>query len=169
MHSELYREFEERVISARQARQSLVIEGGNSKHFYGRSVTGDIISTQQCSGIIAYEPTELVVTAFAGTPLNILEKTLVAKGQRLAFEPPCFTPATTIGGVIASGLAGPARPYLGSVRDYVLGVKCLTGRAEVQTFGGQVMKNVAGYDVSRLMTGAMGTLGLLLEISVKVM
>lgn len=169
MHSELYREYEEQVIAARQARQPLVIQGGNSKYFYGREVTGDIISTQRCTGIIAYEPTELVVTAHAGTPLQELEKTLSAKGQKLAFEPPCFTPATTIGGVVASGLAGPARPYLGGVRDYVLGVKCLTGRAEIQTFGGQVMKNVAGYDVSRLMTGAMGTLGLLLEVSVKVM
>lgn len=169
MHSELYREFEEQVIAARQARRPLVIQGGDSKHFYGREVTGEILDTQRCTGIIAYEPTELVITACAGTPLSTVEKTLAAKGQQLSFEPPCFTTATTIGGVVASGLSGPARPYAGAVRDYVLGVKCLSGRGEIQTFGGQVMKNVAGYDVSRLMTGAMGTLGLLLEVSIKVM
>ena len=147
----------------------LSIVGGNTKHFYGRTTRHEVISSSKLSGIISYEPTELVITALAGTPLHEINKTLTAARQMLPFEPPAFGDRATLGGVVACGLSGPRRPYSGSVRDYILGVKCLTGKGEVLTFGGQVMKNVAGYDVSRLMTGAMGTLGMLLEISLKVL
>ena len=164
----LYQEYRERVLSAVATGTPLVIRGGGSKNFYGRVVTGEIIDTRSCSGIISYESSELVLTARAGTPLREIEQVLAGKKQMLAFEPPACADTATLGGVIACGLSGPRRPYAGSVRDYVLGVKCLTGKGEVLKFGGQVMKNVAGYDVSRLMTGAMGTLGLLLEISIKV-
>jgi glycolate oxidase FAD binding subunit len=120
-------------------------------------------------GIVAYEPTELVITARAGTPLAEIEALLAANNQMLPFEPPHFSEQTTLGGMVAAGLSGPRRPWGGSVRDAVLGVKLLNGRGEVLRLGGQVMKNVAGYDVSRLMVGAMGTLGVLLEVSVKVL
>ncbi|MFQ5938340.1 MAG: glycolate oxidase subunit GlcE, partial [Acidiferrobacterales bacterium] len=120
-------------------------------------------------GIVSYEPTELVLTARAGTPLKEVEATLDDGGQMLAFEPPHFGDGATLGGAIASGLSGPSRPYVGAVRDFVLGAVCVNGRGERLSFGGQVMKNVAGYDVSRLMAGAMGTLGVLLEISLKVL
>ncbi len=123
---------------------------------------------RSCSGIIAYEPTELFITVCAGTPVREIETLLAEHGQMLAFEPPHYGNDATIGGIIATGLSGPRRPYTGSVRDYVLGIKCLTGLGEVLNFGGQVMKNVAGYDVSRLMTGALGTLGILLEVTLKV-
>ncbi len=167
--STLYQEFKERVIAAKATGQSLVIQGGGTKGFYGRYCGGEILDTRSCSGIISYEPTELVITARAGTSLAEIEKTLASHGQMLAFEPPYFGMEATLGGIVACGLSGPRRPYVGSVRDFILGVKCLTGRGEILTFGGQVMKNVAGYDVSRLMTGAHGTLGVLLEISIKVL
>lgn len=127
------------------------------------------MSTGKLSGVISYEPTELVITAYAGTTLKEINETLSGKQQMLAFEPPAFGEQATIGGTVACGLSGPRRPYAGSARDFMLGMKCLNGKGEILTFGGQVMKNVAGYDVSRLMTGAMGTLGLLLEISMKVL
>lgn len=167
--SNLYQELGERVIVASNSGQPLIIKGGGSKQFYGRSVTGDEINMQPCAGIISYEPTELVITARAGTGIREIENTLAECGQRLPFEPPYFHNDATIGGIIASGLSGPGRPYAGGVRDFVLGVKCLTGKGEVLTFGGQVMKNVAGYDVARLMTGALGTLGIILEVSIKVL
>src|SRR4029453_14175130 len=116
-----------------------------------------------------YEPTELVVTARCGTSLAELEATLLEKGQCLPFEPPHFAAGGTVGGMVAAGLAGPARATVGSVRDYVLGATMLNGRAEVLTFGGQVMKNVAGYDVSRVLAGSLGTLGVILEVSLKVL
>ena len=166
--SSLYQDYRDRILSAAATGRPLAIHGGGSKNFYGRTVEGEIMDTRPCTGIISYEPSELVLTAHAGTSLAEIENVLAAQGQMLAFEPPAFTEAATLGGVVACGLSGPRRPYDGSVRDYVLGVKCITGRGEVVKFGGQVMKNVAGYDVSRLMTGAMGTLGLLLEISIKV-
>ena len=121
------------------------------------------------AGIISYEPSELVVTARAGTPLAELEALLAAQGQCLAFEPPHFGAQATVGGMVACGLNGPARGTAGAVRDYMLGVKLLNGKGEHLTFGGQVMKNVAGYDVSRLMAGSLGTLGVLLEVSIKVL
>ena len=166
--SDIYQDYRERILSAVATGGPLVIQGGGSKSFYGRAVEGDIVDTRPCSGIISYEPSELVLTAHAGTPLREIENVLAEQRQMLAFEPPAFAKSATFGGTIACGLSGPRRPYTGSVRDYVLGIKCLTGRGDILKFGGQVMKNVAGYDVSRLMTGALGTLGLLLEISIKV-
>ena len=121
------------------------------------------------SGILNYQPKEPVVTARGGTTLEEIEETLAKEGQMLAFEPPYFGPGATLGGSIACGLSGPARPYAGAARDFVLGMRVLTGKGETLHFGGEVMKNVAGYDVSRLMTGAFGTLGILLEVSLKVM
>lgn len=141
---------------------------GNSKQFYGRSPQGQPLNLAAHRGIISYEPTELVVTARCGTLLAELETTLQAQGQMLAFEPPHFGEQATIGGTIACGFSGPRRPYSGAARDFVLGSRVLTGKGEVLKFGGEVMKNVAGYDVSRLMVGAMGTLGILLDVSLKV-
>ncbi len=165
----LYQSYQNRIITARRMQQRLVIQGGNTKSFYGRKSPGEILSTTGCRGIISYEPTELVITAHAGTPINDLINLLDSKGQMLPFEPPVYGDNSTIGGVVACGLSGPRRPFTGAVRDFILGIKCINGRGEIMTFGGQVMKNVAGYDLSRLMTGAMGTLGLMLEISLKVL
>lgn len=145
----------------------LRISGGNSKDFYGNPTTGETFSTAAYKGIIDYEPTELVITARAGTPLADIEAALREKGQMLAFEPPHFAPSSTLGGCIAAGLSGPRRAYAGAVRDLVLGVRMLDGKGTDMKFGGQVMKNVAGYDVSRLMAGSMGTLGVILEVSLK--
>ena len=159
----------DRVRSAAASGGKLRIRGGGSKDFYGESLQGDILSTAPLNGVLSYEPSELVVTALAGTPLAELEALLLAQGQCLPFEPPHFGPGATLGGMVAAGLSGPARASVGALRDYVLGVKLINGKGEALTFGGQVMKNVAGYDVSRLMVGAMGTLGLLTEISIKVL
>lgn len=148
---------------------ALRFRGGGSKDFYGQSLVGEILDTRALQGICSYEPSELVVTALAGTPLVELEALLAAQSQYLPFEPPHFGPAATVGGMVASGLSGPARATSGAVRDYVLGVQMLGGQGQVLRFGGQVMKNVAGYDVSRLMAGSMGTLGLITEVSLKVL
>lgn len=145
------------------------IRGGGSKDFYGEPAQGEELSTLELAGITSYEPSELVVTVQAGTPLAQLEALLAERGQCLPFEPPHFGGAATVGGMVASGLSGPARASVGPVRDYVLGLSMINGRGELLTFGGQVMKNVAGYDVSRLMVGALGTLGLILEASLKVL
>ena len=153
-------------------RSPLRIRGGGSKDFYGNlpaGAEGDMVHTAAYSGIVNYEPTELVITVRAGTRLADLERELCDHHQMLAFEPPHFNSAATIGGCIAAGLSGPRRASAGAARDFVLGVRMLDGKGEDLSFGGQVMKNVAGYDISRLMTGSMGTLGLLLEISLKVM
>ena len=198
-----------RILEAAQNGTALRIRGGGSKDFYAESLVGDVLDTSALNGIVSYEPSELVVTALAGTSLAELEALLAAQGQCLPFEPPHFsatstpsrlgdgtfysgtavgsaaTPpspsggshnsgtvvgsAATVGGMVAAGLSGPARASVGAVRDFVLGVKLINGKAEHLTFGGQVMKNVAGYDVSRLMVGAMGTLGLLTEVSLKVL
>ena len=147
----------------------LRIRGGGTKDFYGQTLQGAVLDTTTWRGITAYEPSELVVTVRSGTPLAALEATLAAQGQCLAFEPPRFAPGGTVGGMVAAGLSGPARANAGAVRDYMLGVSILNGRAEHLSFGGQVMKNVAGYDVSRLMAGALGTLGLITEVSLKVL
>ncbi|MFN5349995.1 MAG: glycolate oxidase subunit GlcE [Polaromonas sp.] len=157
------------VRAAAAAGTALCLRGGGSKDFYGESLQGDILDTTALKGVVSYEPTELVVTALAGTPLAELEALLLAQGQCLPFEPPHYNPGATVGGMVAAGLSGPARASVGAVRDYVLGVKLINGKGEHLTFGGQVMKNVAGYDVSRLMVGAMGTLGLLTEVSLKVL
>lgn len=180
----------DRVRAAAASGTPLRIRGGGSKDFYGEAPVGEVLETAALTGITSYEPTELVVTARAGTPLAELEAVLAGRGQCLPFEPPHFGlgatrsgplgegltdsgstagSAATVGGMVAAGLSGPARASVGAVRDYVLGLTMLNGKAELLTFGGQVMKNVAGYDVSRLMVGAMGTLGLLAEISLKVL
>ena len=161
----------ERVVAASESAQALTIQGGGSKAFLGTPVDGasvDILSTLGHSGVVSYEPTELVVTVRSGTRLDDLIRVLDDAGQMLPFEPPRH-PGATIGGVIACGLSGPRRPFAGSARDYVLGTRVINGQGENLRFGGEVMKNVAGYDVSRLQTGAYGTLGVLLDISMKVL
>ncbi len=159
----------DRVAHARATRTPLRIRGGGSKDFYGERLGGEILDTQGHCGIVAYEPSELYVTARCGTPLAELEAALAEKGQCLAFEPPHFGGQATVGGMVAAGLAGPARACVGGVRDYVLGLQLVNGKAEHLAFGGQVMKNVAGYDVSRLVAGSLGVLGLITEVSLKVL
>ncbi|MFT3663560.1 glycolate oxidase subunit GlcE [Piscinibacter sp.] len=159
----------ERVRHAQAHRTPLCIQGGGSKRFYGEAPAGEPLDVRALAGISSYEPTELVVTARCGTPLAELEAALAGKGQCLPFEPPRFAPGGTVGGMVAAGLSGPSRAAVGAVRDYVLGATLLNGRAEVLRFGGQVMKNVAGYDVSRLLAGSLGTLGVILEVSLKVL
>ncbi len=161
----------ERIRAAAATGTPLRIRGGGSKDFYAQALHGEILDTTALSGVVSYEPSELVVTALAGTPLAELEALLATQGQCLPFEPPHFgSPgSSTLGGMVASGLSGPARASVGAVRDYVLGLKLINGRGEHLTFGGQVIKNVAGYDVSRLMVGAMGTLGCITEVSLKVL
>jgi glycolate oxidase FAD binding subunit len=159
----------DQVTSARERRTPLDICGGGTKRFYGEPPGGAPLDLRPLSGITCYEPTELVVTARAGTPLRDLEAALQEQGQCLPFEPPRFAPGGTVGGMVAAGLAGPARASVGSVRDHVLGVTLLNGRGEVLIFGGQVTKNVAGYDVSRLMVGSLGVLGVICDVSLKVL
>lgn len=159
----------EQIQLARREQRRLRIQGGDTKAFLVTAVAGTgVLDTQTHRGIVAYEPTELVLTARAGTPLAEIETTLAEHGQHLAFEPPRFGPAT-IGGVVAAGLSGPARASVGAVRDFVLGVHLVNGRGEYLEFGGQVMKNVAGYDVSRLLAGSLGTLGVIAQVSLKVL
>ncbi len=162
-------EWRERVRRAASSGDALQPRGGGTKSFYGRTLVGDVLDTRAHAGVVGYEPTELVVTVRGGTPLAELEAVIAEKGQMLAFEPPHFGPTATVGGCVAAGLSGPRRLAAGALRDYVLGVKLLDGRGEVLNFGGQVMKNVAGYDVSRLIAGSLGTLGLILEVSLKVL
>ena len=160
------------IRAAAEQKTPLQIRGGGTKDFYGNPVltqSNTMLDATAYTGIIEYEPTELVISARAGTRLADLEAVLDQKGQMLAFEPPHFGAAATLGGCIAAGLSGPRRAAAGSVRDFVLGVRLLDGRGGDLRFGGQVMKNVAGYDVSRLMVGALGTLGMLLEVSLKVL
>jgi FAD/FMN-containing dehydrogenase len=163
------------VREAAELERPLCIRGSGSKDFLGGPMLGDALDTRLLNGISSYEPTELVVTARAGTPLAVLEAALAERGQCLAFEPPRYAgpgpglAGGTVGGMVAAGLAGPARAAVGGVRDYVLGATLLNGRGEVLSFGGQVIKNVAGYDVSRLLAGSMGVLGLICEVSLKVL
>ena len=159
----------DQVDSARAQRAPLEICGGGTKRFYGEAPAGTPLDVTELSGISSYEPTELVVTARAGTRLDDLEAALQEHGQCLPFEPPRFAQGGTVGGMVAAGLSGPARASVGSVRDHVLGVTLLNGRSEVLTFGGQVSKNVAGYDVSRLLVGSLGVLGVICDVSMKVL
>jgi glycolate oxidase FAD binding subunit len=159
----------EQVRAARADGTRLDIRGGGTKAWYGEAPQGVPLDVTGLRGISSYEPTELVVTVRAGTPLAELEAALAEKGQCLPFEPPRFADTGTVGGMVAAGLAGPARAAVGGVRDYVLGASLLNGRAEVLSFGGQVMKNVAGYDVARLLAGSLGTLGVICEVSLKVL
>lgn len=158
----------ERVRSAAANRRPLRIRSQGSKDFYGGMLAGEILDISTYRGVVAYEPTELYITARAGTPLVEIENLLAGQGQMLAFEPPHFG-AATLGGCIASGLSGPRRMQVGAVRDFVLGVNLIDGAGQSLSFGGQVMKNVAGYDVSRLMAGSMGCLGVMTELTVKVL
>ena len=169
MNQDLQLELQQQVHDAIAAHTPLSITGSGSKSFLGRRSQGDILSIKNHRGIISYEPTELVLTARAGTPLKEVEATLAEQQQVLAFEPPHYGSEATLGGTIAAGLSGPRRPFAGAARDFVLGTGIINGKGEIINFGGQVMKNVAGYDVSRLMTGAMGTLGVVLQISLKVL
>lgn len=184
----------DRIRSAHADNSPLIIQGGGSKTFYGNADEGEVLSTRTLTGVVDYQPKELVLTARAGTPLAEIEALLAGQGQMLAFEPPHFSPSpqpspsrgehpeghkganaepkpshATLGGAIAAGLSGPRRPYAGAARDFVLGVKIIDGTGQPLRFGGQVIKNVAGYDVSRLMVGALGTLGLITEVSLKVL
>jgi glycolate oxidase FAD binding subunit len=159
--------WQERIRAAAAAKTPLVIRGGGTKDFYGRAARGEVLDATACAGIVDYDPTELVITARGGTPLVAVEQAMRERGQMLAFEPPHFGAGATLGGCVAAGLSGPRRPYTGAVRDFVLGVRILDGRGDDIAFGGRVMKNVAGFDVARLMTGALGTLGVLVEVSLK--
>jgi glycolate oxidase FAD binding subunit len=156
-------------IRAATAAAPLCLQGGGTKAFYGNSAPGELLDTRAHSGIVNYEPSELVLTAHSGTPLREVESALEPQGQMLAFEPPYFGSGATLGGCISAGLSGPRRVAVGAVRDFVLGIEMIDGRGSLQRFGGQVMKNVAGYDVSRLVCGALGTLGLITSVSIKVL
>ncbi|HSV70422.1 MAG TPA: glycolate oxidase subunit GlcE [Methylibium sp.] len=159
----------DRVRAAQAAGTALQLIGHGSKAFYGGAPQGEPLELTGLAGLSSYEPTELVVTARAGTPVVELEAALAERGQCLAFEPPRFGGRGTVGGMVASGLSGPSRAAVGALRDYVLGATMMNGRGEVLSFGGQVMKNVAGYDVARLLAGSMGVLGVILEVSLKVL
>ena len=159
----------ERIRAAHEHDSPLIIQGGGSKTFYGNPDEGEVLATRKLSGVVDYQPKELVLTARAGTPLTEIEALLAEQNQMLAFEPPHFAGNATLGGCIAAGLSGPRRPYAGAARDFVLGVRMIDGTGQPLRFGGQVIKNVAGYDVSRLMVGALGTLGLITEVSLKVL
>ncbi|MFM9433361.1 glycolate oxidase FAD binding subunit [Janthinobacterium sp. CG_23.3] len=166
---EMIEQFRARILAAGAAGTALRLRGGGTKDWYGQAPAGELLDTRAYAGIVDYEPTELVITARCGTPLAEIEAALAEKRQMLAFEPPHFGPGATIGGVVASALSGPRRASAGAVRDFMLGAVLMDGKGEVLTFGGQVMKNVAGYDVSRLLAGSLGTLGLILQVSLKVL
>ncbi|HEY6720490.1 MAG TPA: glycolate oxidase subunit GlcE [Burkholderiales bacterium] len=160
----------ETVRDAGRSKRGLRLRGGGTKDFYGQALEGEVLDTRGYSGIVTYEPSELVITARCGTRLAEIEAAMRERGQMLAFEPPNFAQfgsGATLGGMVAAGLSGPRRQSAGALRDFVLGVKVMDGRGEVLSFGGQVMKNVAGYDVSRLMAGSLGTLAIILEVSLK--
>jgi glycolate oxidase FAD binding subunit len=159
----------EKIARSAERGRPLRIRGGGTKDFYGQRLHGELLDVRPLAGVVSYEPSELVVTVRAGTRLRDLESLLAERGQCLPFEPPRFGHGGTVGGMVAAGLSGPARASVGALRDYVLGAHIVNGRGEALTFGGQVMKNVAGYDVSRLMAGAMGTLGVIAEVSLKVL
>lgn len=166
---EAIEQIQSQVQEAARLSRTLRVVGGGTKDFLGEPLQGQPLSTAGLSGVIAYEPTELVITAGAGTPLAEIQALLAEQRQYLPFDPPQWGASSTLGGVVAAGLAGPARASVGGVRDFVLGAHMVNGKAELLQFGGQVMKNVAGYDVSRLLAGSMGTLGVITQLSVKVL
>tara|TARA_B100000686_G_scaffold355146_1_gene470397 strand:+ start:42734 stop:43795 length:1062 start_codon:yes stop_codon:yes gene_type:complete len=157
------------ICEAESSLTLLRIVGSDTKHFLGRQPIGEPIDVSKHAGIISYEPTELSLTVKCGSLISDIQEEINRSGQQLPFEPPNYNSEASIGGTIACGLSGPARPYAGSLRDFLLGITCINGRGEILRFGGQVMKNVAGYDAARLMAGAMGTLGLILDASFKVL
>ena len=159
---------QERIREAAERRTPVRLRGGGTKDFYGNPPRGEILDTRSYTGIVSYEPTELVLTARCGTPLSEVQSVLDAEKQMLAFEPPHFGAGATFGGCIAAGLSGPRRAAAGALRDFVLGAKLVDGRGRELVFGGQVMKNVAGYDLARLVAGSLGTLALIAEASIKV-
>ena len=166
--------FRDAIRQAGDTRTQLRLRGGGSKDFYGQALAGTVLDTRAYRGIVEYDPAELVITARCGTPLAEIEDAVAQKRQMLAFEPPHFAlrgqaSTATIGGAVAAGLSGPRRQSAGALRDFVLGTQLMDGHGEIMHFGGQVMKNVAGYDVSRLLAGSLGTLGLILEVSLKVL
>src|SRR5476649_260283 len=159
----------EQVNQALNHHLPLRLQGANSKAFLGRETAGEVLDTRAHRGIVSYDPTELVITARAGTPLSELSEALERAGQMLPCEPPSFGGQATVGGMVAAGISGPRRPWSGSVRDFVLGTRVITGLGKHLRFGGEVMKNVAGYDLSRLLVGSYGCLGVLTEVSLKVL
>ena len=159
----------ERILAAAAAGTALRLRGAGTKDFYGESLAGEVLDVSGWRGVVDYEPSELVITARCGTPLSELEAMLAERDQFLAFEPPAFAADPTLGGMIAAGLSGPRRVYAGAARDFVLGTRLLTAQGELLRFGGQVMKNVAGFDVSRLLCGSLGILGVITEVSLKVL
>lgn len=167
--ADILQEWAQRIQHASLSKKPLRFRGGGTKDFYGQSFEGELLETRDYSGILGYEPSELVVTVRAGTSLQELEAVLAESGQCLPFEPPHFGEYATVGGMVAAGLSGPSRANVGNVRDFVLGAKLINGKGEHLTFGGQVMKNVAGYDIARLLAASMGQLGLITELSLKVM
>jgi glycolate oxidase FAD binding subunit len=167
--NDMSQQLQQQIEQALSAKTALNICAGNSKRFYGHASSAEVLDVSGHTGVINYEPTELVISVRAGTPLNEIEQLLATENQMFGFEPPAFADTATIGGTIACNLSGPRRAYSGAARDFVLGTHMINGKAEPLHFGGEVMKNVAGYDVSRLMCGAMGTLGLLLDVSIKVL
>jgi glycolate dehydrogenase FAD-binding subunit len=169
MNADISQQLQQQIQRAFEQATPQRIVGGNSKASIGHAVSAETLDVSGHRGVINYEPTELVMTARAGTPLHEIEKLLDDNGQMLPFEPPAFSDTATIGGTIACNFSGPRRAYAGAARDFLLGCKIINGKGEILCFGGEVMKNVAGYDVSRLMAGAMGTLGVLLEVSLKVL
>jgi glycolate oxidase FAD binding subunit len=166
---DIAKQIQQQLIDASSNKQPLQIIGNGSKSFYGRSAAGDPLQVKEHTGIIDYQPDELTITARAGTPLSEINDLITDHGQMLPFEPPTFSGSATLGGCIASGLAGPRRPWTGATRDYVIGIRLLTGDGRDIRLGGKVMKNVAGYDLFRPMTGALGTLGVMLEITLKLL
>jgi glycolate oxidase FAD binding subunit len=175
--TDLTTDFVAQIRDAAVTEQPLMITGGGTKTWYGNAVSalaeGQTLCTRGHTGIVDYDPAELVLTARAGTPLAELEQVLADRGQMLAFEPPRHSvhgvSGATLGGAVATALSGPGRAFAGGVRDFVLGLHVIDGKGDVLKFGGQVMKNVAGYDVSRLMTGSLGVLGLISQVSLKVL
>ncbi len=168
--ADLTQDFVAQIREASGAGRRLTIQGGGSKQWYGNPVIADeVLLTTGHHGIVDYDPAELVLTARTGSRLADIESVLAEHGQMLAFEPPRYSKASTLGGAIATALSGPGRPFVGGVRDFVLGMHVIDGRGDTLKFGGQVMKNVAGYDVSRLMTGSLGILGLMTQVSLKVL
>ncbi len=163
------RDWRDRIRAADASGTALELRGGGSKAFYGQPPAGELFDTRGYQGIVAFEPTELVVTARCGTSLAELESVVAQAGQMLPFEPPAFGAQATLGGAMATGLSGPRRASVGAMRDFVLGACLLDARGQWLRFGGQVMKNVAGYDVSRLLCGSMGLLGVITEVSLKVL